>query len=191
MAGYAYSSTFLSFLRTVSVLSIGLLAGAGLVDVHAQGPAEIRLGLTTLVLAGEGARTDQLGGETLYKVSVYAETPPVDPARLARADIAKALRVEVTADDNPASPLTRPWRRELVPVVNPAARSQLLAWFSSARKGDVVLIQYEPGKGTTIKTNNSTAVSGATHDLMLAFLHRWIGQRPVAEDLKQALLSRP
>ena len=191
MAGYAYSSRFLSFVRTAFVVSTILLPGVGLARVHAQGPAEMRIGLTSLVLAGEGARTDQLGGETLYRVSVYAETRPLDPAPLAQADVAKALRIEITADDDPASALTRPWRRELVPVVNPAARSQLLAWFSSARKGDVVLIQYAPGKGTTIRTNNSTAVSGAPHDLMLAFLDQWIGQRPVSEDLKRALLSRP
>jgi hypothetical protein len=32
-------------------------------------------------------------------------------------------------------------------------------------------------------------VSGAHHDLMLAFLDHWLGDRPVSEDIKRTLLA--
>jgi hypothetical protein len=32
-------------------------------------------------------------------------------------------------------------------------------------------------------------VSGAHHDLMLAFLDHWLGDRPVSEELKRTLLA--
>ena len=64
-------------------------------------------------------------------------------------------------------PLTRPWRRELVPRLDPVATTHLLA----------------------ILGNTRTAVSRAPHDLMVAFLDQWLGQRPVSEDLKRTLLE--
>jgi hypothetical protein len=32
-------------------------------------------------------------------------------------------------------------------------------------------------------------VTGASHDLILAFLDHWLGQRPVSEEIKRALLG--
>ncbi len=101
------------------------------------------------------------------------------------------MRIEVTSDDDPLSPLTRPWRRELVPSLDPVAAAQLRVLTGSVRKGDVLLVHYEPGKGTTIRGNTHTIVSSAPHDLMVAFLDQWLGQRPVSEDLKRALLEGP
>jgi len=36
--------------------------------------------------------------------------------------------------------------------------------------------------------NKDVAVSRASHELMLAYLDHWVGQRPLSEELKQALL---
>ena len=120
---------------------------------------------------------------------MYAEARPVDLARLASADTAKALRIEVASDDDPFNPLTRPWRRELVPRLDLVATTHLLTIVGAVRQGDVVLVEYEPGKGTTIRVNTLTAVSRAPHGLMVAFLDQWLGQRPVSEDLKRTLLE--
>ena len=170
------------------IAAIVSLAGAPAI-VRGQSPAEISVGFTPLTLVAEGSRTDQLGGEALYTVAVYAEARPLDLARLAKADTAKALRIEVVSDDDPYDPLTRPWRRELVPRLDPVATTHLLAILGSIRKGDVLLVEYAPGKGTTILGNTRTAVSRAPHDLMVAFLDQWLGQRPVSEDLKRTLLE--
>ena len=50
-------------------------------------------------------------------------------------------------------------------------------------------VEYVPGKGTAVRVNKAVAVSGAHHDLMLAFLDHWLGQRPVSEELRHALLG--
>lgn len=157
--------------------------------LHGQSPAELRAGYTPLTLVAEGSRTDQLGGEVLYNVAVYAQQQPLDLAGLASADVAKALRIEIDLDDDPFNPLTRRWRRELVPRLDAPAAAQLLAITAAARKGDVLVVEYEPGKGTTIRGNNATAVSRAPHGLMVAFLDNWLGQRPVSEELKRILLD--
>ena len=112
--------------RGYAVLIAAIVSLAGTpAAVHGQNPAELRVGWTSLALVAEGTRTDQLGGNTLYTVAVYAEERPLDLAHLASADAPKALRIEVVNDDDPFSPLTRPWRRELVPRLDPAATTQL------------------------------------------------------------------
>ena len=172
----------------VVITAVVSLAGTSAV-IHGQSPADIRVGYTPLTLVAEASRTDQLGGEGLYTVTVYAEARPLDLAHLAKAETPKALRIEVTSDDDPFSPLTRAWRRELVPRLDPAATSHLLTIVGAVRKGDVLLVGYEPGKGTTIRGNTLTVVSRAPHGLMVAFLDQWLGQRPVSEGLKRALLE--
>jgi hypothetical protein len=172
----------------VLITAIVSFAGAPIV-LHGQSPAEVRAGYTRLNLVAEGARTDQLGDESLYTVAVYAESGPLDVARLTSAEVAKAMRIEITSDDDPFNPLTRPWRRELVPRLDLAAATHLRAITQPAREGDVLLVEYEPGKGTTIRGNRLTVVSRAPHGLMVAFLDHWLGQRPVSEELKRTLLE--
>ena len=116
------------------IAAIVSLTGAPTI-VHGQSPADIHLGFTPLTLVAEGSRTDQLGGEALYTVAVYAEARPLDLARLAKADTAKALRIEVVSDDDPFAPLTRPWRRELVPRLDPVATTHLLAILGIDQEG--------------------------------------------------------
>ena len=180
---HAKTRSYVAFIAAI-VSSAGAQAA-----LHGHSPADVRVGHTPLTLVAEGSRTDQLGGEALYTVAVYAEARPLDVARLASADTVKALQIEVVSDDDPFHPLTRPWRRELVPRLDRAATTHLLAIVGSARNGDVLTVEYEPGKGTTIRGNTLTAVSRAPHGLMIAFLDQWLGQRPVSEDLKRTLLE--
>jgi hypothetical protein len=184
----------ISRLPVVTRLDVALIAAivslAGTpAAAHGQPPAEIRIGFTPLPVVAEGSRTDQLGGEALYTVAIYAGIRPLEVTELAKADAPTALRIEVATDDDPASPLTRPWRRELVPRLAPAATSQLFAILRTVRKGDVLQVEYEPGSGTTIRVNALTVASRGPHDLMVAFLDQWLGQRPVSEDLKRTLLK--
>jgi Chalcone isomerase-like len=157
--------------------------------LHGQSPAEVHIGYTPLTLVAEGSRTDQLGGEALYTVAVYADVRPLDLARLAKAETAKVLRIAVVSNDDPFSPLARPWRRELVPRLDAPATTQLLAIVGTAKKGDVLLVEYSPARGTTLRANTQTPVTHAPHSLMVAFLDQWLGQRPVSEELKRVLLE--
>lgn len=68
--------------------------------------------------------------------------------------------------------------------------AQLLALFSDGREGDVILIDYLPGSGTAV------TLSGAPQgkpipgeNFYRALLRIWLGDKPVDEDLKQAMLG--
>mgnify|MGYP003578591986 CR=1 FL=1 len=79
---------------------------------------------------------------------------------------------------------------ELIPPLDGRAIVQLRGTFAALQRGDIVVIEYTPSRGTSIRVNKGVAVSGIDHDLMLAFLDHWLGQRPVSEEIKRALLDR-
>jgi hypothetical protein len=82
------------------------------------------------------------------------------------------------------------WRGELVPPLEPGATAHLRGVFTPLFEDDIVLVEYAPGRGTTVRVNRGVAVNAAHHDLMLAFLDHWLGPRPVSEEMKRTLLGR-
>jgi hypothetical protein len=142
-----------------------------------------------LPLAGHAQRADRLGAVSLYSVGVYVSGSIGDRSRLAAEDVAKAVRIEITYKDDLRRWVTLDWRPELLPQVEPGVSAHLQGAFAPLRYADVVVIDYTPTRGTSVRINTAVAVSGANHELMLAFLDHWMGQRPVSEELKRALLG--
>jgi hypothetical protein len=145
-------------------------------------------GGTQLPLVGQAERIHLLGTRKLYEIAVYAETA-IQDGRLASPQTAKVIRIEITYENDLRRQVTIDWRRELIPPLDGRAIVQLRGTFGALQRGDVVLIEYTPARGTSIRVNKGTAVSGIEHDLMLAFLDHWLGQRPVSEEIRGALLS--
>jgi hypothetical protein len=143
----------------------------------------------SLSLSAQARRTHLLGSVALYTVAVYSDGAPIDRAALASAAAAKALRIEVLYKEDFRRPMSFDWRRELVPRLEQAGAAHLRGTFAPVREGDTVLVEYVPNKGTTVRVNKAVAVSGADHELMLAFLDHWLGQQPVSEEIKQELLG--
>lgn len=158
---------------------------------HQEGvPAQLTLdGAGTLPLAADARRTHLLGTVEVYNLAIYAAGPSASSG-LASTDVAKAVRIEVTWREDLQRRVALDWRRELVPRLEPTAVTHLQGAFAPLRHGDVVLIEYVPDKGTTVRVNRSVAVSRVGHDLMLAFLDHWLGDRPVSESMKQILIGR-
>lgn len=171
------------------VLAAAAIAGARAQTVESP-PAITPDGGTALPLAGQAAREYLLGAVELYIVGLYAEGG-FDPSRLASADVPKVLRIAVQYKDDLRRRVSLDWRRELVPVLEPAAAAHIRGAFAPLQHGDVVLVEYVPAQGTTVRVNRSVVVPGASHELMLSFLDHWLGQRPVSEEVKRALLGGP
>lgn len=170
------------------------IASFAAVCLHAESsehpPTYTPDGAAPLSRAGQATRNYLLGSFELYSIALYADSIPLDRVRLTGPDVPKALRVEIMhREDLNRRRVSIDWQRELIPHLESAAVSHLRAAFAALRHGDVVLIDYVPGKGTTVRVNKSVAVGGADHDLMLSFLDHWIGQRPVSEEIKRALLG--
>jgi hypothetical protein len=138
--------------------------------------------------AAAASRIHLLGLIELYGVAVYVGGS-MDRANLLSPNVSKALRVQVLYEEDPRQRIGIDWRAELIPRLESAATAHLRGTFAPIRRGDVVLIEYVPGKGTSVRINQAVAVSGVNHDLMLAFLDHWVGQRPLSEEIKRTLLG--
>jgi hypothetical protein len=141
-----------------------------------------------LQLAAHARRTHLLGAIDLYTIGIYS-AGEMDRARLGSPDVSKVLRIDVTYREDVRRPMALDWRRELVPPLEAAGVAHLRGVFAPLQYGDCVQIEYVPAKGTTVRVNKGVAGSVAQHDLMLAFLDHWLGDRPVSEELKRTLLA--
>jgi hypothetical protein len=133
-------------------------------------------------------RVHLLGLTDLYGLALYVGGS-TSRENLLSPDVPKVLRIQVIYEEDPRNRIGLDWRGELVPRLESAATAHLRGSFAPLRGGDVVLIEYVPGKGTTVRVNKAVAVGGVNHDLMLAFLDHWLGQRPVSEEIKRTLLA--
>jgi hypothetical protein len=166
-----------------------VVATASISARETRPPEQITIGeRESLRLWGWAQRTHLLGAVDLYTVAVYSPAGS-DYARLAAIDAPKALRIEVTHQDDLRRRVPLDWQRELVPRLDPQPIAHLRGVFAPLRTGDVVQIEYLPQKGTTVRVNRDIAMSGAHHDLMLAFLDHWLGQRPVSDEIRRTLLG--
>lgn len=177
-------------LLLVSPLILAFLATSPAYAQPSTHPPTLTLdGATALPLAGQALRTHLLGEVDLYSVAVYVDGRISDFAHLSSPDVSKALRLEIRYRDDLKRRLLLDWWRELVPRIDAGAAAHLQTTFTPLRDGDVVLIKYTARRGTTVQVNRAVAVSGANHDLMLAFLEHWVGQRPVSEEIKRTLMG--
>jgi hypothetical protein len=177
-------------LRFLLCLLCSALLLASSPRAEGQHPAMLTIdGAAPLPLAAQARRAHLLGTVDLYTLALYLDGPLRDDAQLISRHVPKALRIEVTVEDDWRHRVAIDWRDELVPRLEAAATAHLRGSFAPLRPGDVVLIEYAPDKGTTVRVNKAVAVSGANHDLMLAFLDRWLGQRPVSEEIRRTLLG--
>lgn len=176
-------------LRHVAAAMILMVVAAVPVRVQVQHPSSLTVGSDVVERTGQAERRHLLGAQDLYSVALY-RPPSAGQAQLASADVPKAIRIVVTFKEDLQRPFIPDWRGELIPRIDADATSLLRSTFAPLRQGDVILVEYVPGKGTSLRVNKLVAVSDAHHDLMLAYLDHWIGQRPVSEDLKRALAGR-
>jgi hypothetical protein len=172
---------------TAALAVISCVPMSGQAGTH---PPELSVAGSSIRLLGQATRVHLAGVEDLYTIGLYA-AGPFDRAKLVSEEAVKALRIAVTYEHDWRRPMIVDWPRELVPRTEPGAVAHLRGVFAPLRRGDVVLIEYTPRRGTTVRVNTSIAVFAAKHDLMLAFLDHWLGQRPVSEEVKQALLAGP
>ncbi|MCK4708025.1 MAG: chalcone isomerase family protein [Gammaproteobacteria bacterium] len=62
--------------------------------------------------------------------------------------------------------------------------------FETVKKGDVILLDYIPAKGTLVTINDKTKGVVTGFEFYQALLMIWLGDDPVGDDLKDALLGK-
>lgn len=142
-----------------------------------------------LTLNGHAVRSKLLGMVDLYSVALYLPDEMPRTALIGDKTLAKAIRLEVLYDGSIPDKIPESWRQELLPVLSEAAAARLRKTYASLNFGTVVLIRYAPQHGTELVVGNEVVISEGGPELMRAFLDIWMGQDPVSEDIREALLN--
>ncbi len=185
----------------VSVMSVVLalvlpfsLTARELAGVQLQEQVELPGAETILQLNGAGIRY-----KFFFKVYVGALYLPVkmrSAEQVLSTDQPARVLMHIVYDEVPLEKLTAAWNEGFsgnVPADRLASlKSRLNTFnnmFSDLHAGDVVLLDYMPGQGTrvTIRGEDRGLIEGA--DFNRALLSVWLGDEPVTDELKDAMLG--
>jgi len=132
----------------------------------------------------------------IYVGALYLPAQQNDPAVILKGSQANRVLMHFLYDEVTQEKLVAAWQEGFAENVEADVFQTLKTrldkfngMFSDMHAGDVILLDYMPGKGTrvTIKGVEKGLIEGA--DFNQALLSVWLGEEPVTEELKDALLG--
>ena len=133
----------------------------------------------------------------IYVGVLCVEDPARDAAALLAAPGAKRMQMNMLYDKVEAEKITDGWEEGFRANLDAAefARleprlKQFNAMFRTLRKGDVVNMDYIPGRGTEVSINGESRGVVEGEDFFRALLKVWIGKHPADKSLKKGLLGK-
>ena len=64
------------------------------------------------------------------------------------------------------------------------------ATYRNVKPGDSYTLTYVPRAGTTLRLNGSALITVPGHDFAAAYFRIWLGDKPINDSLRDALLGR-
>ncbi len=132
----------------------------------------------------------------IYIAALYVTQPSHKADDIINSKAPKRMLMHFLYDEVPLEKLVDGWNEGFEDNLSEAEQKSLAAdikgfnqMFESLKAGDVVELDYLPGKGTrvTIRGVEKGVIKGA--EFNRALLKIWLGDEPVTEELKEALLG--
>lgn len=150
---------------------------------------------TKLVLNGAGIRTKFIFD--IYVGALYLEKKQNSANAVYTQQGEKRVSMHFLYDEISKEKLTNAWSdgfnsnhsSEELGKLN-ARITQFNNLFTPAKKGDVINLNFIPGKGTTVVVNNKKMGTVKGDDFFTAVLKIWLGDQPADSDLKNAMLGQ-
>ncbi len=163
------------------------IAGVKLADSYT-------LGNQTLALNGAGIRSKFI--VEVYVGALYVAKPTHDVNTILAADGPGSMQMYMLYKHVSAGKLVKAWTEGFAANLSEQELGHLQAsidkfnnMFPSLKEGDVVLMDFTPGKGTEVIVNKESRGVVEGNDFFPALLKIWIGEHPADDDLKEGLLG--
>jgi hypothetical protein len=150
---------------------------------------------TPLVLNGAGIRSKFVF--KVYIAQLYLKNPAADAPAVLKEDSGKRMAMHFLHSKVGKDDLVKAWNEGFEKNGTKEQLEKLKdkidafnAMFDTVKTGDEIILDYIPGTGTTvmIRGEEKGVVKGKEfNDLMLSI---WIGEKPVTDSLKKALLGK-
>ncbi len=180
------SAAALAALLACSTASAREVSGVRIPDTVEAGGARLRLN-------GAGVRKKFIVKVKVYVGALYLATPATDPAAIVAADAPWVVRMHFLRDVDQKSILGA-FRdgfennsREKLPQLLP--QLDRLAAIPDVKEGQVLVVAYQPGVGTTVGVETGTQVTVEGKEFADALLRNWLGPDPADSGLKEAMLG--
>lgn len=147
-----------------------------------------------LVLNGAGVRSKFF--VKLYVAGLYLEKRLTSADAILASPGPKRVRMHFVYDEISAEKIRAAWSDGY--AANHAAEAlagfrdridQFNSYFSTLKAGDVVDVDYAPGRGTTVRVNGETKGTVTGEDFHQATLRIWLGESPASSGLKKAMAA--
>jgi hypothetical protein len=165
------------------------VAGVRLPDTVTLAPDQ-----PALVLNGAGVRSKFF--VKVYVGALYLPARAIDSTSIVRHTGPVAVHMHFLHSEVSKEKLVDAWNDGFGANLSDAERARLKeridrfnALFRTARRGDVIRLEYLPGSGTTVIINNDKQGAIDGEDFMQAWLRIWLGEKPADGDLKRAMLG--
>lgn len=149
---------------------------------------------TTLTLNGAGVRSKLFF--KIYVAALYLEHPATEVAPILTTEGHRRMEMHFLYDKVEKGKLVEAWNEGFAGNVAEAERQALAErisrfneMFGDVKKGETIVLDYVPGKGTSVSVagGDNGVVEG--RDFSDALLAIWLGDKPVTEQLKKELLG--
>jgi hypothetical protein len=155
-------------------------------------PDTIAIEGKTLKLNGIGLRKKMLF--KVYVAGLYVETPSKDAAKVVSSDEVKSITLHILRglSGNQIGEAISDgfWHNSKAQMGLLTDRLQkLTGMFPAVVDGDLLVLTYVPGKGTAVSVKGAEKGVIEGKDFADALFAVWLGNNPVQEDLKKALLT--
>jgi len=181
-----------------SILAAGLLLAGPVWAVEVEGvdvPESVEVGGSRLLLNGAGVRTKFFFD--IYVGALYLTRRTGKPEEAIGMEGPKRVSMHMLYGEVSREKLVHGWNEGFRKNQSRKAMDNLKqrlerfnAMFSDVKKGDVILLDYLPERGTsvTIRGERKGVVMGK--DFNDALLAVWLGRKPADGDLKEAMLGQ-
>lgn len=151
-------------------------------------PARLQVHDTRLPLFRAAVR--EIAWIEIYRCALYLPSgaaPPTDPGVI---EAPLAFHVTVLADDDdPEMPDS--WESRLRAEVSDRVFARMRRTYRKLDKGDVVIIDFAPGHGSSVRLNGETVLHTPDSSLIAVLVAQWLGPEPVSADLREELGGAP
>jgi len=183
------------FLILIISLSLSTLVTARqLDDVSLPDNITIEGTDTALVLNGMGYRTKFVFN--VYVGALYTESKVKSNDELKALKGPKRVVMHIVYDEVSHDKMAAAWDEGFEDNNSEEQLKKLqsrlttfIAYFPDLKAGDIVLLDYLPGKGTRVNINGDEKGLIEGEDFNSALLDVWLGEEPADDDLKEAMLG--
>lgn len=184
----------------ITILLCSLFVPASLMARDIAGvdvPGQVTLEATDTPLQLNGAGIRKKLFVKVYVGSLYLTEKTTDASQAIRMGGPKRIAMNFLYKEIDAEKMTGGWIEGFENNNPPADLEKLKGrladfnrLFGTSRKGDVIDVDWVPGKGTQVAMNGEVKGTIPGEDFYQAVMKIWLGKKPADSDLKDAMLGK-